>query len=155
MAEITEEIVAKAHQAYMGTVRYRGMDTSGPMRAALAAVDGELRALYACQGTHLEGQAELARQRLEFAATTSPASPRMPTDAYHLAAAQVHATLALVGEVAQLRAVLDPDDGVIDAEVHCAGCACPPVGCPRCGSDDWSAGLHLLGEDCTPAPEGA
>jgi hypothetical protein len=30
----------------------------------------------------------------------------MPKDAYHLAAAQVHATLALAGEVAQLRALL-------------------------------------------------
>jgi hypothetical protein len=108
MGDLADDIVRKAQAAYAGATRYRGMDTSGPMRAALAAVDGELRALYACQGTHLEGQAELARQRLEWAATTEP-EERMLADAYHLAAAQVHALLALVGEVAQLRAVLDPD----------------------------------------------
>jgi hypothetical protein len=106
MGDLADAIVEKAQAAYTAATRYRGMDTSGPMRAALAAVDPELRALYACKGAGCESKVEVVTRHLGFAAEAITEPPTMPKDAYHLAAAQVHATLALAGEVAQLRALL-------------------------------------------------
>ena len=34
----------------------------------------------------------------------------------------------------------------VDAEIHCAGCQCPPDPCPRCGASDVLSAVHIL--DC-------
>ena len=51
----------------------------------------------------------------------------------------------------EIAALLDltPDDGIVDAEIHCAGCQCPPDPCPYCGSTDVLSAVHLV--DC-PGP---
>ena len=41
---------------------------------------------------------------------------------------------------------LTPDDGVVDAEIHCEGCQCPPAPCPDCGSTDVLSARHIV--DC-------
>lgn len=45
---------------------------------------------------------------------------------YHAAAAQTHALLAVADAVEHVVAALTPDLAVVDAEVHCQGCVCPP-----------------------------
>ena len=47
-------------------------------------------------------------------------------DHYHAAAAQTHALLAVADAVEHVVAALTPDLAVVDAEVHCQGCVCPP-----------------------------
>ena len=51
----------------------------------------------------------------------------------------------------EIAALLDltPNDGIVDAEIHCAGCQCPPAPCPYCGSTDVLSAVHLV--DC-PGP---
>lgn len=51
----------------------------------------------------------------------------------------------------EVAALLDlmPDDDVVDAEIHCEGCQCPPAPCPYCGSTDVLSAVHLV--DC-PGP---
>ena len=57
---------------------------------------------------------------------------------------------SILGQPGAVRVCLRGDvealDDVVDAEIHCAGCQCPPDPCPRCGASDVLSAVHIL--DC-------